>query len=198
VIKANRNYPDKADKWAIFGKPKMPEIKIEGPATVISGLGSRFIVKVTYKGEPYKTSDVESVKYLVIDATGAVKTVRTAEPIGDGLWAVNLEAADTSALAAGSAKLLIAVSSKLVSIPGLKETSFTTLSLEDYIGGKLSGIRAQLETKTSSLEKSINSLQSQVSSLQASISRMNTLAMASLGVAIIAIVIALVAILKKK
>ncbi|MCD6538515.1 ABC transporter substrate-binding protein [Candidatus Bathyarchaeota archaeon] len=198
VIKANRNYPDKADKWAIFGKPKIPEIKVEGPATVISGLGSRFIVKVTYQGEPYKISDVESVKYLVIDATGKVKTVRMAEPIGDGLWAVNLEAADTSALAAGSAKLLVAVSSKLVSIPGVKETSFTTLSLEDYIGGKLSGIRAQLETKASSLEKSINSLQSQISSLQASISRMNMLAMASLGVAIIAIVIALVAILKKK
>ena len=141
VIKANRNYPDKADKWAVFGKPKMPEITVEGPATVISGLGSKFNVKVTYQGAPYKLTDVESVKYIVVDASGSVAAVGTAKPVEDGLWTVGLEAADTSALTSGSTKLLVAVSSKLVSIPGLKETSFTVLSLEDYVGGKLSGIR---------------------------------------------------------
>jgi len=198
VIKANRNYPDKADKWAVFGKPKMPEITVEGPTTVISGLGSKFNVKVTFEGAPYKLTDVESVKYIVVDASGKVAAVGTAEPVEDGLWTVGLEAADTSALTAGSTKLLVAVSSKLVSIPGLKETSFTVLSLEDYVNGKLSGIQAQIETRISSLESSIQSLEEQVSSLQSSLSTMNTMAMASMGVAVIAIIIAIVAVTKKK
>ena len=198
VIKANRNYPDKADKWAVFGKPKMPEITVEGPTTVISGLGSKFNVKVTFEGAPYKLTDVESVKYIVVDASGKVAAVGTAEPVEDGLWTVGLEAADTSALTSGSTKLLVAVSSKLVSIPGLKETSFTVLSLEDYVNGKLSGIQAQIETRISSLESSIQSLEEQVSSLQSSLSTMNTMAMASMGVAVIAIIIAIVAVTKKK
>jgi len=197
VIKANRNYPDKADKWMGFGEPKMPEVTVEGPSTVITGLGAKFTVKVTYKGEPYKTSDVEFVKYLLVDANGEVSAVGTAKAIEDGLWAVNLEAADTSALASGSTKLLIAVSSKLVSIPGVKETSFTALSLEDYMGGKISEIRAQIEAKTSSLESSINSLETEVETLRASLSTMNNMVMASLGVAIIAIIIAIVAVVKK-
>jgi len=198
VIKANRNYPDTADKWAIFGKPKMPEITVEGPSTVINGLGSKFNIKVTYEGSPYKLSDVESVKYIVVDAGGKVAAVGTAEPVEDGLWTVGLEAADTSALASGSTKLLVAVSSKLVSIPGLKEISFTTLSLGDYVNEKLSAMQAQLETKISSMENTIQSLEDQISSLQSSLSTMNTMAMASAGLAVVAIIIAIVAVARRK
>ena len=198
VLKANREYPDTADKWMGFGEPKMPEVTIEGPSNVISGLGSAFNVRVTFKGEPYSIYDVESVKYIIVDAKGRVMAVGTAKPVEDGLWTVGLEAADTSALPPGSTKLLVAVSSKLVSIPALKETSFTALSLEDYLSGKLGEVEARAKAEVESLKGTISSLEAEVGSLRDQLSTLNTMLMISIVIAVIAIAIAAVALVRKR
>ncbi|MEM2960965.1 MAG: hypothetical protein QXU67_05110, partial [Candidatus Bathyarchaeia archaeon] len=197
-IRAFREYSDTADKWAVFGEPKIPEITIEGPARVIGGLGAKFNVRVTSKGEPYKISEIESVSYLIVDANGEVSVVGLAEPVEDGLWTVGLEAADTSALPVGSSKLLIVVSSKLVSIPGMKEISFILLSLDAYINERVSGPLAELQVRASTLEGSITRLEQQVNSLQSLVSTMNTMVIASLGIAIVAVLIAVYVMVKKK
>jgi len=198
ILKANREYPDKADKWAIFGEPKMPETRVEAPTTVINEFGAKISVEITCKGEPYKIEDIDSVKYLIVDASGNVSVVGTATPMEDGLWSISLEPKDLTNLLPGSSKLLVAVSSKLMSIPSTKEVSFTAFSLEGYVAGKVGAIQAQIETRMSSLENTVESLEDQVSTLQSSLATLNTLAMASIGIAVIAIIIAGIAVTKKK
>ncbi|MCS7119896.1 MAG: ABC transporter substrate-binding protein [Nitrososphaerota archaeon] len=197
-IEANREYSDRADKWGGFGEPKLPEITIEGPIRVIGGLGAKFNVKITTKGTAYKVSEIESVSYLVVDASGKVGLVGKAEPVEDGLWTVGLEAADTSALPSGSSKLLVVASSKLVSIPSMKEASFVMLSLDAYIGERISSPLAQVQAKISTLEGSVSSLEQQIKSLQSSVSTMNTFLMVSIGIAVFAVALAAFSIIVKK
>ncbi|MCD6261117.1 MAG: ABC transporter substrate-binding protein [Thaumarchaeota archaeon] len=198
TIKANREYPDTADKWMIFGEPKIPEVAVEGPSNVISGLGSAFNVKVTFKGEPYKISDIDSVKYIIVDAKGRVTAVGTAKAVEDGLWSVGLSAADTSALPPGSTKLLVAVTSKLVSIPVIKETSFTALGLEDYLSGKLGEVEARAKAGIEPLKDAVSSLEADVGSLKGQISTLNTMLIISIVISIIAIAIAAVALVRRQ
>lgn len=198
VIKAFREHPDKADKWARFGEPKTPEISVSGPSTIVQGLVSEFSIEVTYEGEPYETADMEFVKYLMIDPTGQVAAVGTATSVADGEWKIILSAADTSILPAGSNEIEIAASSKLVSIPGSDETSFTVMTFEDYLEGELGEVSAELEAGISGLETSISDLEGQVSDLEASLSTSQTMVTASIIVAVVAIVIAAVTIVRKK
>jgi peptide/nickel transport system substrate-binding protein len=198
VLRAYKDYPDPADKWLIFSEPKLPEVSIEGPASIISGLGAMFNVKISFKGQPYKISETDSVKYLMLDAGGRIVATGTAEPVEDGLWSLGLEAAETSVLPSGPAKLLVAVSSKLVSIPVTKEASFTVLSLEEHISGKLGEVEARVRTEVEPLKGTISALRSEIEALKNQISTLNTLMMVSVVIAIIAIAIAAIALVRRK
>ena len=70
--------------------------------------------------------DIDSVTYLLFDATGAQVEVGTAEAVEDGLWQVSLSADTTGALVEGSNRLEIVVVSKLVALPSLGSYSFVT------------------------------------------------------------------------
>lgn len=192
VIKAFREHPDRADKWAGFGEPKMPDVSVSGPSTIVQGLVAEFSVEVTYKGEPYKTGEMDFVKYLIIDPAGEVADVATATPVKDGEWRILLSAADTSILPVGSNKIEIVASSKLVSIPASGEISFMTMAFEDYLSGELGELEAEFEAATSGLETLTSELEEQVSDLQASVSTLSTITTGSLIIALIAIVIAIV------
>jgi peptide/nickel transport system substrate-binding protein len=198
VLRANKDYPDPADKWLIFSEPKLPEVSVEGPVSIISGLGAMFNVKVNFKGQPYKVSEIDSVKYLVIDANDRIVATGTAEPVEDGLWSLGLEAAETSALPSGPAKLLVAVSSKLVSVPITKEVSFTALSLEEHISGKLGEVEARVRAEVEPLKGTISSLRSEIEALKTQISTLSILMVVSVVVAIIAIAVAAIALVRRK
>jgi peptide/nickel transport system substrate-binding protein len=109
VLKNNADFPDLANRWASFSKPKLAAAQIDGPAQVKVGEAATFDVTVTFDGNPYLQSDVKEVKYLVYDSTNAVATSGTATAVADGHWQVVLGPDVTSKFTSGSYKVEAAV-----------------------------------------------------------------------------------------
>lgn len=126
-IVRNPNYPDPATKWAGFGEPKLATVEVDGPGQVTAGAEATFDVFVTYRDEPYPADEIEAVKYLVFDAAGTLVTTGEAELVADGEYRVALSADVTEQMEAGAAKLEVAVSSKVVSIPRFGTFEFVVI-----------------------------------------------------------------------
>lgn len=125
-VARNPNFVDLANKWDRFGEPKLSTVEVEGPASVTIGEAAEFNVMVTFKDEAYPAAEIGSVAYLVFDTTGALAGKGAAEAVADGQYKVTLPAELTSALAAGSNKLEVAVVSKVVSVPSFGAYEFVT------------------------------------------------------------------------
>jgi peptide/nickel transport system substrate-binding protein len=122
----NENYPDSATRWAGFGTPKLAAVEVDGAGQVKIGEEASFDVFVTFEGEPYPTAELDTAKYLLFDAKGNLVATGPAEAAGEGQFMVKLPADVTSKLEAGSNKLEVAVTSKLVSIPAFAAFEFVT------------------------------------------------------------------------
>jgi hypothetical protein len=81
---------------------------------------------VYFKDQPYPAAEIDTVSYLVFDATGALAGKGAAEAVADGQYKVTLPADLTANLAAGSNKLEVAVVSKMVSVPAFGAFEFVT------------------------------------------------------------------------
>jgi len=192
VLKAFRDHPDKADKWAGFAEPKIPELSLKGPSSVIQTLANEFNVSVTFKGQAYPTDELDFVKYLIIGPAGDVRTVGNAIAIKDGEWKIILSAADTSVLPVGSNKIEVVVASKLVSIPSTGSTSFLAVTFQDFLSGELGKLKADVDTTIIPLENATADLQEQVSELQASLAALNTATIVAEVIAVVAIIVAVI------
>jgi|YelNatPaOPRAMG01_1025707.scaffolds.fasta_scaffold06033_8 peptide/nickel transport system substrate-binding protein len=200
VIKAFRNHPDKADKWAGFVEPKIPEVNIEAPTQVAQQRPANFTINVSYKGQAYAVANVDFVKYLILSPKGEVVISGNAEPVTDGKWLLTLSSGDTSNIPVGSNTIQVFVASKLVSIPGSGQKVFPTITLGDYLVLELSRQRAELELQQAELVETIQQLQSQLSDMQSSMSWLSNLSIGALVIGIVALVsaVALVVLAKKK
>ncbi len=127
VLRAFREFPDKADKWAIFAVPKIPEVELEAPATVVKGGQATFKVWISFKGEPYAIKDIEFVKFLVLDAAGNVVAKGDAKAVKDGLWEAVLTPSMTAQLEVGAYRFYAIALSKLVAMPVSAEASFSVV-----------------------------------------------------------------------
>jgi peptide/nickel transport system substrate-binding protein len=126
IMKHNPFFPDPATKWARFSEPKLADVELDGPGRVTGGQEAVYDVFVTFKGQPYPAAEVEEVKYLVFDATGALAGFGQATAAEDGHWQVTLDADTTSKLQSGSNRLEVAVVSKVVSSPRFAAFDFVT------------------------------------------------------------------------
>jgi peptide/nickel transport system substrate-binding protein len=120
------DFPDLADRWARFAEPRIAEVEIDGPGQVTIGQEAVYDVFVTFQGAPYPTADINEVKYLVYDATGAVVSTGTATEAGDGQYAITLPADVTSELEAGANRLEVAVIPFVVAVPTFQSIEFVT------------------------------------------------------------------------
>ena len=127
ILKRNPEHPDLVTKWLRFSEPAFAEVAIDGPSQVKIGEEATFDINVTFKGEPYAIADINLVKYLVFDATGALAHVGEAEAVEDGLWRATLGADVTSALAEGSNQLRVVVGPLRVLIPTIQDVQFVTV-----------------------------------------------------------------------
>jgi len=123
----NEAYPDSANKWARFSKPKIAEVSVDGPGRVKIGEEATFEVTVTYEGEPYPADEISEVKYLIFDANGNLAATGSAEKVEDGKYQVVLGSDVTGKLEAGSDRIEIAVTSKVVSVPSFADMEFVTV-----------------------------------------------------------------------
>jgi hypothetical protein len=112
----------------MFAEPKIPVVDVTGPTDVKIGDAATFNVTVTYDDLPYSSQDIQEVSWLVFDSVGelAGSGKGAADPAGDGLYTVELDAATSAKLAEGSNKLEVIVSSKVVALPTLAEYTFVT------------------------------------------------------------------------
>lgn len=126
ILQHNPAYPDMANRWDGFSGPMVAEVDLDGPGRVAIGEEAVYDVYVTFEGAPYATADLEQVKFLVFDATGAVAHVGAATPAEDGRWEVTLTEEVTGKLSAGSNKLEVIVVSKRVAVPSFGSMQFVT------------------------------------------------------------------------
>ncbi|RME43548.1 MAG: ABC transporter substrate-binding protein [Chloroflexi bacterium] len=126
-IVRNPDYPDPASKWAGFGEPKLATVELDGPGQVPAGSDAAFDVFITFHDEAYPADEIGAVKYLVFDATGSLVATGDAELVADGEYSVSLSGDVTGQMEAGAAKLEVAVSSKVVSIPSFASFEFVVV-----------------------------------------------------------------------
>ncbi|MBV6450069.1 MAG: hypothetical protein MHPDNHAH_00789 [Anaerolineales bacterium] len=127
VLKNNADFVDLADRWAQFSEPKRATTLLDGPGQVKVGEEAVFDVTINFKDEPYLLSDIERVKYILYDTTGAVVSVGNATPVADGQYQVTLSSAETAKLVTGSARLEVAVVPIPVAIPSFTSFDFVAV-----------------------------------------------------------------------
>lgn len=126
IMQRNEAFPDLATKWDRFAEAPIPEVMVDGAGSVDIGTEAVYDVFVDFKGEPYAMDDIDMVKYLVFDATGALASKGDAEAVEDGYWTVTLSADVTGALEAGSNQLAVIVVSKRALVPITETMQFVT------------------------------------------------------------------------
>ena len=126
LLQRNPLYSDLSEKWDRFSEAAIAVVDVDGPARVTRGQAATFDIYVTFNDAPYAAADVNNVKFLVFDATGALAFAEEATLVEDGLWQATLSANMTQQLAAGSNRLEAVVVSNLVALPSFDAISFVT------------------------------------------------------------------------
>ncbi len=111
------DYPDLATRWDQFEEPMIADATVDGPVSVDQGQEAEYDIHITFAGQPYAIEDIQEVTYLLFDARGDLVHEGIAEPAEDGRYTATLESDVTAALPDGSARLEVAVSSRMVAIP---------------------------------------------------------------------------------
>ncbi len=127
VLKQNKDFTDTSDRWAMFSEPKLAEAVLDGPGQVKAGEEAVFDVTLSFKDQPYPQSDVQKVKYILYDATGAVAGVGDATLVEDGHYQVTLSADATSKLPSGAARLEVAAVLGPVAVPSFTSLDFVAV-----------------------------------------------------------------------
>jgi peptide/nickel transport system substrate-binding protein len=127
VLKNNPDFIDLADRWARFSEPQLATTVLDGPAQVKAGEEAVCDATVTFKDEPYPQSDIQKLKYILYDASGAVVSVGDAQAVEDGHYQVTLPSDVTSKLPNGSARLEVAVVPIPVAIPSFTSLDFVAI-----------------------------------------------------------------------
>lgn len=122
----NPNFPDLADKWAIFSEPKLADVAVDGAGRVPAGAEAMFDVFVTFKGEAYPANEIDQVKYLLFGPDGELVTSGAAELVSDGQYQVTLSEDVTGAFEAGAYKLEAVVVAIPVAIPSFGTFEFVS------------------------------------------------------------------------
>jgi len=121
------DYPYAASRWLGFSEAKIADLAIDGDVEVTIGEEAVFDLAVTFKGDDYPMDQVDSVKFLVLDATQTVAVVGEAVAVADGQWQITLTAEETGALSVGANSLEVVVVSKLVAVPTAGSFDFVSI-----------------------------------------------------------------------
>jgi peptide/nickel transport system substrate-binding protein len=129
VVVARRSelFSDPSDKWVRFSEPRIADVEVSGPRMVKIGAAADFQVQVTFQGKPYRGEDVEVVRFLLFDARGELVDLANAQEDRVGAWRITLTDKQTARLAAGSNRLEVIVTPRLVAVPSFKTYWFVTL-----------------------------------------------------------------------
>jgi peptide/nickel transport system substrate-binding protein len=182
TFKAFRDYPFTADAFDNMITVQEPEVAFSSvPANVVPGLGADFDLAVTVEGEPYENVDIT---YLLIDPSDEVMVSGTATDLGAGAFRVPITATDTSAMVAGTYKLLTLTVGAEYAVPTQTETVFTVIPELAYF-----------QTIVETLEAKVDSQATTISSLESTIGELNTSLAASQNNLTIALALSVIGLL---
>jgi peptide/nickel transport system substrate-binding protein len=205
VIKAFRDYPFKADRFARLAEPPIPVSSVSVPDNIIPGLGAIIDYELTYKGDPYPNDKIELTKYMVLDSAGNLITVGEAEPGEEGKWLIGLDSTETARLEAGSYRLITVALSTDVAKPGILDTPFVVLpDLLSYVEALMASREADIKSDIAEIESSLSETQNTVAELQTGaglenrVSSLSTITYIAVFIAVIAVVVAAYGIISKK
>ncbi|MGC8987032.1 ABC transporter substrate-binding protein [Infirmifilum sp.] len=193
VLKANRNFPDKADRWSFLATPPIPEVSVKVPDIVVPGAEATFTLNINVGGKPYPTGRIDFVKYMVLDAQGNVYAKGVATPQADGVWIVKLSGEDTGKLTPGSYRILTITLSKDVATPVLVEKPFTVTSQIAYFQTLLTQVQSSLESKLGSLQAGITDVNNKVNNLSSRVSGIESTLNMALALSVVSLLLAIVA-----
>ena len=191
ILKAFRDYPYKADKFAFFTTPPVPEVSTFIPSQVVPGLQTRINITLSYKGQPYPSNKVRFVKYIVTDPFGNAVASGYASFVSEGNYAIILDPQTTGAFTPGTYSVLVIATSTEVAIPATLTTPFTVIPAIAYFQTLVNSMQAALSGRLSGIESSVASLSSSVDSLKSSLTLAYGISILSLLVAIVAVILAL-------
>ncbi len=123
----NPDYVDLADKWAMFGDPKVAEVEVEGEGSVVLGTEFSFDVYVTFEGEVYPDAEIKEVKGLLYDSTEQIVAVLLGELVEEGHYVVTVPADVSAKMEAGPANFEAVVVPYTVAIPTFNAMEFVTV-----------------------------------------------------------------------
>ncbi len=126
VVRRAEDHMVTDERWLRFTRPPVAEVEVAGPSRTARGARAEFSVKVTFRGQPYPTKDIEIAKFLVFDARGRMAFAEDAEAVSDGEWRAVLSSDQTTQLEVGSNRLEVIVVSRTVSIPSFDSFTFVT------------------------------------------------------------------------
>ncbi len=192
VLKAFRQYPDKADRWEWLAEPPIPEVKITTPESVVPGLPANVTLTITYRGQPYPVKSIDFVRYMLLDPAGNVLAKGEAKPVKDGVYVVTLPSEVTGKLTPGTYRLLTFTLSKLVAMPAQAEAPVLAISQVAYITSLLGRTEARISSLEGSVNARLSEIEGRIAALASSINNATALAAVALVLAIVALILGFV------
>ncbi|MEM0493920.1 MAG: ABC transporter substrate-binding protein [Thermofilum sp.] len=189
ILRANREYPDKADRWAFLAEPPIPEVKVTPPEAVVPGLAAEFKVSITFKGAPYPNARMDFVRYLVMDAAGNILAKGSASPAAEGVWSIKLSEVDTGKMTPGGYRIMVIALSRDVAMPATIEAPFIATSQIAYFQTLLAAARSALEARIGSLEAGISDVNRKVGALESSAAALQSNLTIAIALAVIALLL---------
>ncbi|WP_290653252.1 ABC transporter substrate-binding protein [Aquisalimonas sp.] len=127
VLRRYEDFPDPADKWLRFTRPRIPEVNLDGPMMVHMGDEASFRLDITFEGEPYPEDAIDEVQYLLFDGDGQLHRKGKAALAANGQWRIDLDSDELAALGTGANSLEVAVTSRDVALPAFVSHAFGTV-----------------------------------------------------------------------
>ncbi len=111
------DYTGKPGEFSGFGAPMIATASVDGPTQLKAGDEGAFTVTVDNGDQPYPSDQIDAVTFTVFNAKGDQIGTGEGKMSAEGQYDITLPADITSKLEAGPSKLVVAVTSKAVSLP---------------------------------------------------------------------------------
>ena len=188
-VRAFRDYPMKADKFAYLSEPPVPKTTLKGPETLMQASTADYDIIIKLGDKPYPAAWISKVTYLVLDAEANVVAKGEGTVLEDGLARIRLDPIVTAA--PGTYTMLVVVTSTQIAMPSVVETSITVESLKAYIDNSLATAKSELQALVSGVKSDLQGVKADLSGeIEALRAQLGTIQM----IAIVAVIIAIIAV----
>ncbi|MEM2885571.1 MAG: ABC transporter substrate-binding protein [Thermoproteota archaeon] len=186
-LTAFREYPIKADYWAQFSTPKVPDVRVSGPEEIERRSEATFTVDTTYGGVGY--TDV-AVSAMLLSATGRpIQFPGVSASSTPGRFLIELTADETARMPPGAYTLRVIAVGQEAAIPVVKDFPFTAIAELSYFDREIRRIDSDLNSRYTSLSGQLEQINQRLDQLAGAVGNVNV----SLVVGVLGLILGAVA-----